>query len=236
MENLTTQLGELFSAIQRSDVHQVRRLLSARVSPNQCNADGKTALMVASSIGNPTIIQMLCDAAATHKPPERIFLETGITAAPHHAATGSTLLSPALDSYPPAAVLANAQQPSSSDYSAILSQPRPQLPLPDYASTLSVLTDRTLIDSVLTSTPALLQPALSPVSPGRVVETSAAAASKIPASKTVAEGLMNLATKGLRSLQGKPPAEPSLSVNQPVRQPVRQSVHNPLHKPVSPPV
>lgn len=75
MENLTTQLAELFAAIQGSNVQQIRRLLAANVSPNQCNAEGKTALMVAAQIGNPEIMQMLCAAAASRPRPAQIFFE-----------------------------------------------------------------------------------------------------------------------------------------------------------------
>jgi ankyrin repeat protein len=77
MENLTTQLAELFAAIQGSNVQQIRRLLAANVSPNQCNAEGKTALMVAAQIGNPEIIQMLCAAAASRPRSAQIFFEPG---------------------------------------------------------------------------------------------------------------------------------------------------------------
>jgi ankyrin repeat protein len=77
MENLTTQLAELFAAIQAANVQQIRRLLAANVSPNQCNAEGKTALMVAAQIGNADIMQMLCAAAASRPRSAQIFFEPG---------------------------------------------------------------------------------------------------------------------------------------------------------------
>lgn len=133
MENLTTQLGELFAAVQKSDLRQVRRLLSAHVSPNQCNGEGKTALMIASSIGHPEIIRLLCAAAATHRPPARIFLDTtaGITA------DDPSPLSPvsAVSGYP-AAALAEAAPKRATSYSAIIDQPRPTPLLPDYVSAI----------------------------------------------------------------------------------------------------
>ncbi len=75
MDTLTTQLEALFVAIQGSNVQQVRHLLAANVSPIQCNADGKTALMVAAQIGNPEIIQILCAAIASQPRSTPIFFE-----------------------------------------------------------------------------------------------------------------------------------------------------------------
>jgi uncharacterized protein len=75
MENLTTQLAELFAAIQAANLPQIRRLLAANVSPNQCNAEGKTALMVAAQIGNADIMQLLCAAAASRPRSAQIFFE-----------------------------------------------------------------------------------------------------------------------------------------------------------------
>ncbi|MEM9091100.1 MAG: ankyrin repeat domain-containing protein [Cyanobacteria bacterium P01_F01_bin.53] len=136
MENLTTQLGELFAAVQKSDLRQVRRLLSAHVSPNQCNGEGKTALMIASSIGHPEIIRLLCAAAATHRPPARIFLDTaaGITA------DDPSPLSPvsAISGYP-AAALAESAPKRAASYSAIIDQPRPTPLLPDYVSAIRIV-------------------------------------------------------------------------------------------------
>ena len=76
MENLTTQREELFVAIKVSNVQQIRRLLAANVSPNQYNAEGRTALMVAAQIGNPVVIQLLCTAVANSPRPAQIFFET----------------------------------------------------------------------------------------------------------------------------------------------------------------
>ncbi|MEL7521651.1 MAG: ankyrin repeat domain-containing protein, partial [Cyanobacteria bacterium J06553_1] len=86
MENLTTQVGELFAAIQRSDIRQVKRLIAAQVSPNQRGADGRTALMVAFNTGHPEIIRTLCSAAATSHPPAHLFLENATTIGPGQAA------------------------------------------------------------------------------------------------------------------------------------------------------
>lgn len=83
MEHLTTQLTELFAAIQASNLVQIRRLLAANVSPNQCNAEGKTALMVAAQLGDRDVIQLLCNAAAADQPrPAQIFLANIITPIP----------------------------------------------------------------------------------------------------------------------------------------------------------
>ncbi|MGB3296791.1 MAG: ankyrin repeat domain-containing protein, partial [Phormidesmis sp.] len=76
MENLTTQLAELFAAIESSNIPQIRRLLAANVSPNHYNANGQTALMLAAQMGNPTVIELLCAATANGPRPAPIFFET----------------------------------------------------------------------------------------------------------------------------------------------------------------
>lgn len=73
MENLATQLADLFSAIQCSDEKQIKRLLAANVSPYQQNKAGTTALMVAAQIGNSKIMQMLCGAAKGIPQPAPLF-------------------------------------------------------------------------------------------------------------------------------------------------------------------
>lgn len=75
MENLTTQLEDLFTAVRRADIVQVKRLLAANVSPNQCDAHGQTAMMIAAKTGHPDIIQLLCNAAANRLRSAQIFFD-----------------------------------------------------------------------------------------------------------------------------------------------------------------
>jgi ankyrin repeat protein/uncharacterized protein YjbI with pentapeptide repeats len=91
MENLATQLSELFSAVRRSDIQQVKRLIAANVSPNQCDAQGQTALMLAAQIGQPEIIQLLCAAAANRPASASLSFDVGlpIVAEPSHSATNA---------------------------------------------------------------------------------------------------------------------------------------------------
>ncbi len=81
MENLTTQLEDLFSAIRRSDVPQVKRLLAANVSPTQANSEGQTAIMVAAQTGHLPITQLLCKATATYPSSAQIFFDASTPAA-----------------------------------------------------------------------------------------------------------------------------------------------------------
>ncbi len=64
MDNLTTQLAGLFSAVYHSDIKQIRKLLDAGVSPQQQDADGISPLMMATHLGNADIIRMLQAAIA----------------------------------------------------------------------------------------------------------------------------------------------------------------------------
>ena len=80
MENLTTQLEDLFAAIRHSDVPQVKRLLAANVSPIQANHEGQTAMMVAVQTGHVLITQLLCKATATYPSSAQIFFDASTPA------------------------------------------------------------------------------------------------------------------------------------------------------------
>ncbi|MBO9999257.1 MAG: ankyrin repeat domain-containing protein [Cyanobacteria bacterium SID2] len=60
-------LQQLFTAIERSDVERARQLLDAGVDPNSQNQE-KTALSLASELGNSEIIQLLIAAGAEIDP------------------------------------------------------------------------------------------------------------------------------------------------------------------------
>lgn len=62
------RLSELFTAIRRSDVEQVKELLTLDISLEQKNSDGQTPLTLASSIGNSEIIQLLIAAGSKVNP------------------------------------------------------------------------------------------------------------------------------------------------------------------------
>ena len=76
-KNLTQ---ELFAAIQKSDAEQVKRLLALEIALNEKDANGQTALTLASSIGNLEIIQLLISAGApVNLEPEPLVFNPQIT-------------------------------------------------------------------------------------------------------------------------------------------------------------
>ncbi|MEL6778299.1 MAG: ankyrin repeat domain-containing protein [Cyanobacteria bacterium J06597_16] len=153
MENLTTQVGELFAAIQRSDIRQVKRLIAAQVSPNQRGADGRTALMVAFNTGHPEIIRTLCSAAATSHPPAHLFLENATTIGPGQAAPSQPL--PPFTQ--PAAALATTPSPQPS-YSTIIYSAGIEAPPTDYISEIPELATAPS-QTQTTAASSLLEPA-----------------------------------------------------------------------------
>ena len=64
MTEPSNQMNKLFAAIQKSDVSQVRWIISEDVAIDRKDGDGRTALTLASSIGNPDIVQLLISAGA----------------------------------------------------------------------------------------------------------------------------------------------------------------------------
>lgn len=64
MTEPSNQIHELFAAIQKSDVEQVKWLIAAGVALDRKDADGRTALTLASSIGDQEIVQLLILAGA----------------------------------------------------------------------------------------------------------------------------------------------------------------------------
>lgn len=136
MENLTTQLAELFTAIQRADVPQVQRLIAANVSPTQPNAEGKTALMVAAQVGHREIMRILCAATASYPQRAGQFFTAGIApvASPHHQAFRSLA-----DSLPLAIDTAAAADPAPSSYSTLFYRAQPLAPVRDYTALLPAL-------------------------------------------------------------------------------------------------
>lgn len=64
MTEPSNQIHELFAAIQKSDVEQVKWLITSGVALDRKDADGRTALTLASSIGDPEIVQLLISAGA----------------------------------------------------------------------------------------------------------------------------------------------------------------------------
>jgi len=78
MEDLKVQKRELFSAIARDDIPQVRRLSATNVSPYHYNAQGQTALEMALQRGNPEIIRLLQTAAVANSRPRRLFVSSDV--------------------------------------------------------------------------------------------------------------------------------------------------------------
>nr|WP_202807224.1 ankyrin repeat domain-containing protein [Synechocystis sp. PCC 7509] len=66
--NNSDRLSELFTAIGRSDVEQVKQRLTSEISLEQKNSDGQTPLTLASSIGNSEIIHLLIAAGSKVNP------------------------------------------------------------------------------------------------------------------------------------------------------------------------
>lgn len=64
MTKPSNQVHELFAAIQKADVEQVKYLIAAGVAPDHKGTDGRTALTLASGIGNSEIVQLLISAGA----------------------------------------------------------------------------------------------------------------------------------------------------------------------------
>lgn len=64
MTQPSDRIQELFAAIQKSDVAQVKQLLASGIALDQKDTNGQTALTLASSIGNAEIIQLLISAGA----------------------------------------------------------------------------------------------------------------------------------------------------------------------------
>jgi ankyrin repeat protein len=62
--NNSDRLSELFTAIGRSNVEQVKELLTSEIFLEQKNSDGQTPLTLASSIGNSEIIHLLIAAGS----------------------------------------------------------------------------------------------------------------------------------------------------------------------------
>ncbi|MEO0771122.1 MAG: ankyrin repeat domain-containing protein, partial [Cyanobacteria bacterium J06649_4] len=78
MEDLPVQKKELFAAIQRNDVLQVKRLTATNVSPYHRNSQGKTALTMAAQLGNPTMLRFLQVAAIANRRPKPLFFASGV--------------------------------------------------------------------------------------------------------------------------------------------------------------
>lgn len=66
--NRSERIAELFTAIGRSDFEQVKQLLASKITLEQKNSDGQTALTLAFSVGNVEIIQLLITAGAKVNP------------------------------------------------------------------------------------------------------------------------------------------------------------------------
>jgi ankyrin repeat protein len=64
MTEPSNYIQALFAAIQKSDVEQARQLITAGVALNHKDVNGRTALTLASSVGNSEIIQLLISAGA----------------------------------------------------------------------------------------------------------------------------------------------------------------------------
>jgi len=65
MKEPSNQMQKLFAAIQKSDVELFKQLLASGIDLEQKDANGQTALTLASSIGNSEIIHLLISAGAT---------------------------------------------------------------------------------------------------------------------------------------------------------------------------
>lgn len=80
MREPSDRIQELFAAIQKSDVEQVKRLLASGIPLDQKDANGQTALTLASSIGNSEIIHLLIWAGAkVNLEPEPLVFKPRIT-------------------------------------------------------------------------------------------------------------------------------------------------------------
>lgn len=111
MDNLTTQLANLFGAVYHSDIKQVKQLLAAGVSPHQQDADGISPMMVATHLGNADIIRMLKAVIAPQPQPVHSFFSSQapiVTTIPAfsqsvtrpHLAIGTVSLLPAVQHLP----------------------------------------------------------------------------------------------------------------------------------------
>ena len=69
MRELNEPTQALFTAIQQSDVKQVKQLLASDIDLEQKDVNGQTALTLASRISHPEILQLLISAGANLNPP-----------------------------------------------------------------------------------------------------------------------------------------------------------------------
>ena len=136
MDNLTTQLADLFAAVYHSDIKQVKQMLAAGVSPHQQDADGISPMMVATHLGDADIIRTLRSVIAPQSQPIHSFFSAQapiVTTMPAFAqsatlpylAIGTVSLLPAVQHLPivePASLLPlSSPQPSASKAVAITS-------------------------------------------------------------------------------------------------------------------
>ncbi|MEL6882576.1 MAG: ankyrin repeat domain-containing protein, partial [Cyanobacteria bacterium J06607_10] len=151
MEDFKFQRKELFDAVEQSNVRQVRRLLSLKVSPHCLNAYGQTPLDVATPIGHPEVIRLLRFAIATTPRPQPLFIGSDFASSPQSAI--NSLLG---DGITPVSGPAAALTQSLPAIYSLLSQPQtPPAPSVDYAE----LVTKALQSSKPTAAPAPAQTA-----------------------------------------------------------------------------